>query len=150
MHIERVPNRNSPPAVLLRQSYREGGKVRKRTLANLSKLPDDAIEGLRILLKGLDWITALRAPQIRDLVEQIEAEANLDGMYVIRTSVSQSMLDDPSTVKAYKGLSVVEQAFRCYKTIDLKVRPIYHRASSSGASARVFMFVGLLCGMAHA
>lgn len=52
MHIERVPNRNSPPAVLLRQSYREGGKVRKRTLANLSKLPDEAVEGLRILLKG--------------------------------------------------------------------------------------------------
>ena len=53
MHIERVPNRNSPPAVLLRQSYREDGKVRKRTLANLSKLPDDAIEGLRILLKDI-------------------------------------------------------------------------------------------------
>jgi transposase len=52
MHIERVPNRNSPPAVLLRQSYREGGKVRKRTLANLSKLPDETVEGLRILLKG--------------------------------------------------------------------------------------------------
>lgn len=52
MHIERVPNRNSPPAVLLRQSYREGGKVRKRTLANLSKLPEEAVEGLRILLKG--------------------------------------------------------------------------------------------------
>jgi hypothetical protein len=50
MHIERVPNRNSPPTVFLRQSYREDGKVRKRTLANLSKLPDDAIEGLRILL----------------------------------------------------------------------------------------------------
>ena len=52
MHIERVPNRNSPPAVLLRESYREGGKVRKRTLANLSKLPEEAVEGLRILLKG--------------------------------------------------------------------------------------------------
>jgi transposase len=52
MHIERVPNRNSPPAVLLRQSYREGRKVRKRTLANLSKLPDETVEGLRILLKG--------------------------------------------------------------------------------------------------
>lgn len=52
MHIERVPNRNSPPAVLLGQPYREDGKVRKRTLANLSKLPDDAIEGLRVLLKG--------------------------------------------------------------------------------------------------
>ena len=52
MYIERVPNRNSPPAVLLRESFREGGKVRKRTLANLSKLPDDIVDGLRILLKG--------------------------------------------------------------------------------------------------
>ena len=59
--------------------------------------------------------------------EKIAAEANLDGMYVIRTSVSESILDDPSTVRAYKSLSQVEQAFRCYKTIDLKVRPIYHR-----------------------
>lgn len=52
MYIERVPNRSSPPAVLLRESYREGDKVRKRTLANLSKLPDDAVEGLKVLLKG--------------------------------------------------------------------------------------------------
>lgn len=52
MYIERVPNRNSPPAVLLRESYREGDKVRKRTLANLSKLPDDVIENLQIVLKG--------------------------------------------------------------------------------------------------
>ena len=52
MYIERVPNRKSPPAVLLRESFREGGKVRKRTLANLSKLPDEIVDGLRILLKG--------------------------------------------------------------------------------------------------
>ncbi|NEO80724.1 IS1634 family transposase [Moorena sp. SIO4G3] len=52
MYIERVPNRNSPPAVLLRESYREGDKVRKRTIANLSKLPDEVIENLRIVLKG--------------------------------------------------------------------------------------------------
>jgi hypothetical protein len=52
MYIERVPNRNSPPAVLVRESYREGDKVRKRTLANLSKLPDDAVEGLRGCLKS--------------------------------------------------------------------------------------------------
>ncbi len=44
MYIERVPNRNSPPAVLLRESYREGNKVRKRTLANLSSLPDEAVD----------------------------------------------------------------------------------------------------------
>lgn len=52
MYIERVPNRNSPPAVLLRESYREGSKIRKRTLANLSKLPDSVIDNLKIVLKG--------------------------------------------------------------------------------------------------
>ncbi|ACK73767.1 transposase (plasmid) [Gloeothece citriformis PCC 7424] len=52
MYIERVPNRNSPPAVLLRESYREGNIVRKRTLANLSKLPDTVIENLKVVLKG--------------------------------------------------------------------------------------------------
>ena len=52
MYIERIPNRNSPPAVLLRESYREDGKVRKRTLANLSKLPNETVDDLKILLKG--------------------------------------------------------------------------------------------------
>jgi hypothetical protein len=52
MYIEVVPNRNSKPCILLRESFREDGKVRKRTLANLSKLPPAAIEGLRALLLG--------------------------------------------------------------------------------------------------
>src|SRR5260370_13440981 len=52
MYIESVPNRTSPPAVLLRESYREGGKVRKRTLLNLSGWAPDLVEGLRTLLKG--------------------------------------------------------------------------------------------------
>ena len=52
MYVERVPNRNSPPAVLLRESFRDGRKVKKRTLANLSKLPDHAVETLRRVLKG--------------------------------------------------------------------------------------------------
>ena len=52
MYIESVPNRNSPPAILLRESYRDGGKVRKRTLANLSKWPPNLIDGLRTLLQG--------------------------------------------------------------------------------------------------
>ena len=52
MYIESVPNRNSPPAVLLRESFRDAGKVRKRTLANLSKWPPALVEGLRVLLKG--------------------------------------------------------------------------------------------------
>ena len=52
MYIESVPNRNSPPAVLLRESYREAGKVKERTLANLSKWHAALVEGLRVLLKG--------------------------------------------------------------------------------------------------
>ena len=52
MYIDIVPNRKSPPAVLLRESFRKDGKVKKRTLANLSKLPREVVDGLRILLKG--------------------------------------------------------------------------------------------------
>jgi hypothetical protein len=52
MHIDIVPNRNSPPAVLLRESYREGSKVRKRTLANLSALTTEQVEAIRRTLKG--------------------------------------------------------------------------------------------------
>lgn len=52
MYIEAIRNRNSPPAVLLREAFRHQGKVRKRTLANLSCLPAEVIEGLKVLLKG--------------------------------------------------------------------------------------------------
>jgi hypothetical protein len=52
MYIESVPNRSSPPAILLRESFREQGRVRKRTLANLSAWPTPLVEGFRTLLKG--------------------------------------------------------------------------------------------------
>jgi hypothetical protein len=52
MYIEAVPNRGSPPAILLRESFREMGRVRKRTLANLSDWPTPLVEGFRTLLKG--------------------------------------------------------------------------------------------------
>ena len=52
MYIERVPNRQSPPAVLLRESYRADGKIKKRTLANLTDWPTHLVEGLRTLIKG--------------------------------------------------------------------------------------------------
>ena len=61
MYIEAVPNRNSPPAILLRESYREGGRVRKRTLCNLSDWPAAHIEGLRGVLKGGIVIPAERS-----------------------------------------------------------------------------------------
>src|ERR1700758_3002758 len=52
MYVAVVPNRNSPPAILLRAGYREGGKVKSRTLANLSHWPRQKLETLRLLLKG--------------------------------------------------------------------------------------------------
>ena len=52
MYIESVPNRGSPPAILLRESFRDQGRVRKRTLANLSAWPSALVEGFRTLLKG--------------------------------------------------------------------------------------------------
>jgi transposase len=52
MYITAVPNRGSPPAILLRESYREGGKVKNRTLANLTKWPPHVVEAMRVALKG--------------------------------------------------------------------------------------------------
>jgi len=52
MYIDKVPNRKSPPAILLRESYRDGGKSRKRTLANISHWPREQIEALRRVLRG--------------------------------------------------------------------------------------------------
>jgi len=57
---------------------------------------------------------------------QIEREAALDGIYVIRTSVPAAALATSQVVGHYKGLSAVERAFRSLKSVDLKVRPIYH------------------------
>ena len=52
MYVDTVPNRNSPPAHLVRESYREDGKVKKRTLANISFLTPEQIDGFRAVLKG--------------------------------------------------------------------------------------------------
>ena len=59
--------------------------------------------------------------------ESIAEESALDGIYVIRTSVSKQQMSAQDAVSSYKRLSVVERAFRCIKTVDLKIRPINHR-----------------------
>jgi len=57
---------------------------------------------------------------------EIAAEAATDGIYIVRTSLTADVLDDAATVRSYKSLSQVERAFRCIKTVDLHVRPVYH------------------------
>jgi hypothetical protein len=75
--------------------------------------------------------------------ESIQAEAQLDGIYVIRTSEPRRRLSAADGVRCYKRLGSVEQAFRCLKGLDLLVRPIYHRAAP-----RVRAHV-LLCMLAY-
>ena len=75
--------------------------------------------------------------------ESIAAEAALDGLYVVRTSLAETQLDAEATVRAYKRLSAVERAFRSLKTVDLKVRPVFHRTAE-----RVRAHV-LLCMLAY-
>ena len=73
MHIHIIPNRNSKPAVLLRESYRVGGNVRKRTLANLSKLPMDAVDAIKRILKGEKLVS------LEDAFEIVENGSRLHG-----------------------------------------------------------------------
>ncbi len=277
MYIESVPNRQSPPCILLREDHREGSKVVKKTLANLTKWPTHVVEGLRVLIKGgsvaeldedsfaiarslphghvaavlsvlkrlgLHQLIASRSSSKRDLVvamivariidpqsklatargfrqetlfsslaqecrlgsldeddlyeamdwlldrqcriedklasrhlqqgtfvlydltstwyegrtcslaklghprdkrkeEQIRAEAALDGFYVVRTSVTAECISPENAVATYKRLSVVERAFRCMKTVDMKVRPIFHRLEKR-VRAHIF-----LCTLAY-
>ncbi|MBI4279203.1 MAG: IS1634 family transposase, partial [Armatimonadetes bacterium] len=74
---------------------------------------------------------------------RISQEAALDGLYVIRTSVSPAELGADAAVRAYKRLSAVERAFRSFKAVDLKIQPIYHRLAD-----RVRAHV-LLCMLAY-
>src|SRR5450631_2749430 len=70
--------------------------------------------------------------------EPIAAEAALDGIYIIRTSLSATQMDAPECVRNYKSLAQVERAFRSLKTVDLKVRPIHHRKADR-VRAHIFL-----------
>jgi transposase len=75
--------------------------------------------------------------------DAITAEAALDGIYIIRTSLDAQHMDAPDCVRNYKALANVERAFRSLKTVDLKVRPIHHRTAD-----RVRAHI-LLCMLAY-
>lgn len=73
--------------------------------------------------------------------EKINSEAALDGIYIIRTSVPEEESSAEDTVRSYKNLSVVERAFRCLKSVDLKVEPIGHRKPEK---VRAHIFICML------
>ena len=76
--------------------------------------------------------------QFHRLPASIAAEAALDGIYIIRTSVPNHQMDSAEVVRSYKALAEVERAFRSMKTIDLHVRPIHHRLETR-VKAHIFL-----------
>ena len=72
--------------------------------------------------------------------DAIAAEAAMDGIYIIRTSLGSEQMDAPDCVRNYKSLANVERAFRSLKTVDLKVRPIHHRTADR-VRAHIFLCV---------
>ena len=84
---------------------------------------------------GDDTFTFERRP------DRMAAEAALDGLYIIRTSVSAEAMDAAACVRSYKALSNVERVFRTFKGVDLKVRPIHHRTADR---VRAHLFLCLL------
>jgi len=72
------------------------------------------------------------------LEKNVVAEAALDGIYVIRTSLSKSQMSTADTVRSYKALAEVERAFRTLKTVDLEIRPIHHRLADR-VRAHIFL-----------
>jgi transposase len=88
--------------------------------------------------KHFDLTIEDRRFDFRVLDREVAAEAALDGIYVIRTSVPKAKMSTADTVRSYKALAGVERAFRSMKTIDLKVRPIHHRKADR-VRAHIFL-----------
>ena len=120
---------------LLQATERDLGTILAATGRTKRRLVGQDKIGLRIgkviakhkMAKHFDLEIADNGFTFRRNPERIAQEAQLDGVYVIRTSVPASDLGTQDTVRAYKRLSHVERAFRTLKTVDLKVRPVYHR-----------------------
>ena len=117
---------------LLEATQKELEKVRAR-IANGSLVGQDKI-GVRVgkvvnkykVAKLFALTIEEKRFEFQRLTEQIAAEAALDGIYIIRTSVPKKYMDSAEAVRSYKALAEVERAFRSMKTIDLHVRPIHH------------------------
>jgi transposase len=106
MYIDRVPNRNSPPAILLREGWREGKKIRKRTLANLSHWPEAKVEALRRLLKDQPLVPPEEAFLVEESLPHGQVEAVLG---TIRRLRLDQMLASKASPQRNRVLAMVVQ-----------------------------------------
>jgi transposase len=122
MYIERVPNRNSPPAILLREGWREGKKIRKRTLANLSHWPQAKIEALRRVLKDQPLVAPEEAFQIEESLPHGHVEAVL--LTIRRLGVDQMLASKPSPQRN-RVLAMIVQLL-LYPSSKLGITRLWH------------------------
>jgi transposase len=85
-----------------------------------------AVIGKRKMAKHFDTDFTDKAFSFARKPDQIDAEARLDGIYVLRTNLTAEQSDAGATVRSYKSLAQVERAFRSMKTVDLEIRPVFH------------------------
>jgi transposase len=129
---------------LLEATQKELEKVRERV--QRGRLKGQAAIGLRVgrvlnkykVGKHFALDITEKSFKFHLLDEQIAAEAALDGIYVIRTSIPKKQMSAADAVRNYKALANVERAFRALKTVDLKVRPIHHRLETR-VRAHIFL-----------
>jgi hypothetical protein len=153
---ERLVACRNPELARLRAHKREAllcateknlAKIAARVAA--AKLAGQAAIGVRVgkivnqykVAKHFQLTIGETAFSYRRTPDSIAAEAALDGVYIIRTSVPAAQMDAANCVRNYKALANVERAFRSLKTIDLKVRPIHHRLADR---VRAHIFLCLL------
>jgi len=85
-----------------------------------------AVLGRRKMAKHFELTITDDAFGFARKADAIAEEARLDGFYVLRTGLPAEQIDAAGTVQAYKSLAQVERAFRCIKTVDLELRPVFH------------------------
>src|SRR6266478_10036277 len=107
MYIDTVPNQNPPPGILLRESFRQDGKVKHRTLTNLSQWPLHLVDGLRLLLKGQQPVAAIGSESFQitrslphghvDAVLTCVRKIGLDRLLGPKSSRERNLALDPSS-----------------------------------------------------
>jgi len=131
MAAERREKRQELLAATLADLARIQGRVEKARLKDPTKIALAAgkVIGRHRMEKHLELTIGEGSFSYRVDHDKVNAEAALDGIYVIRTSVPKDRLDDHQVVLAYKDLPKVERAFRTLKSVEMQVRPIRHRLS---------------------
>ena len=128
---ERARKRNE----LLKATEDKLEPIRLATLRTRNPLRGEKEIGLRVgkvinkykMAKHFDLTITENSLTYARHEEKIREEAAIDGLYVVRSSVDKKQMNSEQVVETYKSLAKVERAFRCMKTVDLSLRPIYHR-----------------------